>query len=71
MLDPKLLRNDIETVAEQLRKRGFELDIAYFQQLEQQRKTLQTQTQTLQAERNQVSKKIGQAKAKASRHESC
>ncbi|HIO97361.1 MAG TPA: serine--tRNA ligase [Leucothrix sp.] len=64
MLDIKLLRNDINSVAEQLMKRSFKLDAQAFQTLEDKRKTLQTATQDLQNERNTRSKSIGQAKAK-------
>jgi seryl-tRNA synthetase len=64
MLDIQLLRNDLETVVGHLARRGFELDHAAFQALEQERKSLQTHAQELQARRNQASKLIGQAKAK-------
>ncbi|AOE49959.1 serine--tRNA ligase [Kangiella sediminilitoris] len=64
MLDPKLLRNDIDAVATNLAKRGFELDIATYQKLEDERKTLQIETQELQSKRNSSSKSIGQAKAR-------
>ncbi len=64
MLDIKLLRNDINAVAEQLARRGFELDVDKFQALEDKRKILQTATQDLQNQRNTRSKAIGQAKAK-------
>lgn len=63
MLDIKLLRNDIDAVAKQLVKRGFELDTSSFQELEDKRKTLQSATQELQNERNTRSKAIGKAKA--------
>lgn len=63
MLDPKLLRSDIQSVAAQLKKRGFELDIAQFSQLEEKRKSLQVKMQELQNERNVRSKEVGQAKA--------
>ena len=63
MLDIKLLRSDIDAVAKQLSRRGFELDVAAFQSLEDQRKTLQMTTQELQTERNTSSKMIGKAKA--------
>lgn len=63
MLDIKLLRNDIDAVAKQLAKRGFEIDTAVFQVLENKRKTLQSATQELQNERNTRSKNIGKAKA--------
>ena len=63
MLDIKLLRNDIDAVAQQLTKRGFVLDTSAFQALEDKRKTLQSATQELQNERNTRSKAIGKAKA--------
>ncbi len=63
MLDPKLLRNDLEWVAGQLSRRGFVLDTDSLQALETRRKDIQMQTQQLQAERNARSKGIGKAKA--------
>lgn len=63
MLDIKLLRNDINGVAEKLLKRSFKLDVEQFQALENKRKTLQSATQDLQNERNTRSKSIGKAKA--------
>ncbi len=64
MLDPKLLRNQPEQIAAQLRRRGFELDVEQLSRLEAERKQLQIQTQQLQSERNSSAKAIGQAKAK-------
>jgi seryl-tRNA synthetase len=66
MLDPRLLRNDLDTVARQLARRGFTLDIAALLALEERRKAVQVQTQALQAERNARSKHIGRAKADGS-----
>ena len=63
MLDQKLLRNDIETVAKKLAIRGYELDVNHFNELEAQRKELSVKTQDLQNERNTKSKNIGKAKA--------
>lgn len=63
MLDPKLLRNDPQAVAQTLAKRGYTLDVARVLELEERRKTLQTRSEELQAQRNSESKKIGQAKA--------
>ena len=63
MLDPHLLRNDLEAVGKALAKRGFELDTEQFQSLEWRRKKIQVATEKLQAKRNRHSKKIGQAKA--------
>ena len=62
MLDPKYLRADIDVAADRLAARGFSLDVARINALEEQRKTLQTRTQELQAERNSRSKAIGDAK---------
>ncbi len=64
MLDPKLLRSDLEGVAKDLQTKGFELDHALFATLEEQRKSLQVETQELQGVRNQRSKEIGAAKGR-------
>jgi seryl-tRNA synthetase len=64
MLDIQLLRNDLEGVARRLAARPFHLDAAAFQALEHERKLVQTRTQELQAARNSLSKRIGQAKGK-------
>lgn len=64
MLDPQLLRENPELIAQQLAKRGFQFDVQMFARLEEQRKTLQVETQTLQSERNQRSKAIGIAKSR-------
>ncbi|RZO85503.1 MAG: serine--tRNA ligase [Oceanococcus sp.] len=63
MLEPKLLRNDIEQVAATLAKRNMQLDIAAYQSLEEQRKALQVKTEELQSQRNSRSKDIGKLKA--------
>ncbi|MCD8548293.1 MAG: serine--tRNA ligase [Aeromonadaceae bacterium] len=62
MLDPKYLRADIDEAAQRLAQRGYTLDVAKINALEEQRKVLQTRTQELQAERNARSKAIGDAK---------
>ena len=62
MLDPKLLRTDLDTIVEQLRIKKFDFDTELFKQLEQQRKSLQVETENLQSERNSKSKAIGKAK---------
>jgi len=64
MLDPKRLRAEIDTLAREIGRRGFVLDVDHFNRLEERRKSLQTDTQKLQAERNERSKAIGQAKAR-------
>jgi seryl-tRNA synthetase len=64
MLDIQLLRNNLPEVARRLATRGYVLDTTRFEQLEAERKTIQTRTQELQARRNAASKQIGAAKAK-------
>lgn len=64
MLDAKCLRQDIDQTAHRLTSRGFTLDVARINALEEQRRVLQVRTQELQNERNTRSKAIGQAKAK-------
>ena len=64
MLDPKLVRSQPQLIAERLATRGFTLDVSTLESLESRRKTVQTRTETLQAERNSRSKAIGQAKAR-------
>ncbi|GAA5442739.1 serine--tRNA ligase [Microbulbifer sp. NBRC 101763] len=63
MLDPKLIRTDMDQVAAALKKRGVELDTAKLEALEERRKELQVRTESLQSERNSKSKNIGRAKA--------
>lgn len=62
MLDPKLLRNDLETVVQALGRRDYKLDADHFLALESRRKALQVETQDLQKLRNTRSKEIGRAK---------
>ena len=64
MLDSKLLRTNLQDVADRLASRGFKLDVARIDALEAKRKEVQTLTEKLQAERNAISKSIGQAKAR-------
>lgn len=64
MLDSKLLRSNLQDVADRLASRGFTLDVARIDALEAKRKEVQTLTEKLQAERNAISKSIGQAKAR-------
>ena len=64
MIDPQLLRKDIESVRARLFSRKFELDVAQFTLLENERKQLQTRTEDLQAKRNQLAKAIGMKKGK-------
>ena len=64
MLDPKLIRNNLDHVAERLAIRNVTLDTSSLSALEQQRKTLQSASEELQATRNARSKLIGQAKSR-------
>ena len=64
MLDIQVLRNDMPRVTQAMQSRNFTFDAAQFSQLDEERKTLQTTAQELQAKRNQVSKQIGIAKSK-------
>jgi len=64
MLDPKLLRSEFDEVAKHLSRRGLNLDKQHFTELEEQRKSLQVETEDLQGQRNKNSKLIGQAKSK-------
>lgn len=59
MLDPKELRKDPAAFAAKLAKKHFELDLSKYEELESKRKSLQIETETLQAERNARSKEIG------------
>jgi seryl-tRNA synthetase len=64
MLDPKRLRAEPDRVREQLARRGFAFELAKFQDLEARRKSLQVETEQLQADRNARSREIGMAKGR-------
>ena len=64
MLDVQLLRSDLPGVAARLKTRGYLLDTAKFEEVEAERKAIQTRTQELQAKRNAMSKQIGAAKGR-------
>ena len=59
MIDINLLRNDIESLKKILKHRGFDLDVNFFNSLEEERKHIQIKTQELQQERNDLSKQVG------------
>ncbi|MCL5669143.1 MAG: serine--tRNA ligase [Gammaproteobacteria bacterium] len=63
MLDPRLIRNELDTTAQRLAMRGFALDTQQLGALEAERKQVQVEAEKLQAERNAKSKTIGKAKA--------
>jgi seryl-tRNA synthetase len=64
VLDPKILRNDLEGVTKILATRGYVFDVARYQELEVKRKEVQDIAQQLQNEKNVSAKIVGQAKAK-------
>ena len=64
MLDNQQLRNDLNGVVAQLKKRGFDFDVNRYTALEDERKITQTETEALRAKRNALSKQIGIAKGK-------
>ena len=63
MIDPKLLRQSGKEVADNLARRGHQFDADAYLALDEQRKTLQVDTEALQNERNTSAKKIGKAKS--------
>jgi seryl-tRNA synthetase len=64
MLDAKLLRTDLESVARNLARRGFTLDVGHFRALEARRKAAQVTADEIRAARNVQAKKVGMAKGK-------
>src|SRR3569832_1860453 len=63
MLDPKLIRGQLDETAQRLAARGYRLDTARIAALEMERIEVQMRTQALQNERNMRSKAIGKTKA--------
>ena len=64
MLDPQLIRNELDSIAKAIEKRGASIDINRIKKIEEKRKAIQVKTESLQAERNLISKEIGDLKAK-------
>lgn len=64
MLDAKYIKDNLQDVAEKLATRGYKFDVSEFEAKEAKRKQLQEKTQELQADRNTISKEIGNRKAK-------
>ncbi len=64
MIDPKLLRTDPQSVADNLARRGFKFDVNAYEALEAARKAGQLELEELRNLRNSQSKGIGQAKAR-------
>lgn len=63
MIDPHLLRSDLDAVCTGLALRGFAFERERFSALEAERKQVQTELESLRAGRNRVAKEIGQIKA--------
>lgn len=57
MLDPKFLRGNLEELKAKLATRGYDLDVAFWQEVENQRKSIQVKTEALQAKKMKVPKK--------------
>ncbi len=64
MIDPKLLRQSANEVAENLARRNFVFDAGAYLALEEQRKLLQVDVESLRAEKNTNAKSVGKAKAR-------
>ncbi len=64
MLDAKLLRTDPDSVARNLARRGFVLDVERLRALEERRKAAQVAADETRAARNAHAKKVGMAKAR-------
>ena len=62
MLDINLLRNNLEEIKKNLKKKGFELDAKAFENLDLNRKKLQVDTESLQEKSNILAKEVSQEK---------
>ena len=58
MLDPKLLRTDLVALKDKLATRGYELDVAFWTDVENKRKELQVYTEELQSQKMQEQKRL-------------
>ena len=63
MIDVKLLRETPKEVRDSLKSRGYDLNIAYFEELDEIRKVLQIEVEQLQSQRKNLSAEFGKAKA--------
>jgi seryl-tRNA synthetase len=64
VIDPKLLRTDPDAVARNLARRGYQLDVAALQALEERRKPLAVELDRLRAERNVNARAVGIVKGR-------
>src|SRR5689334_14765408 len=58
MHDLNFFRNNLDSIRERLQTRGFELDVASFQELDRKRRAVLTESEQLKAERNTASQQI-------------
>ena len=65
MLDPILLRKDLQTVVDRLKTRGVSFDTERFNDLESRRKAVQTETESLQARRNALAGRSASSRPRA------
>jgi seryl-tRNA synthetase len=63
MIDVKLLRDFPKEVRDRLKSRGYDLNIAYFEELDEIRKVLQVEVEQLQSQRKNLSAEFGKTKA--------
>lgn len=63
MIDPKLIRQSAHEVAANLARRNFEFDADAYLALEDRRKSLQVEVESLRADKNNSAKSVGKAKA--------
>ena len=63
MIDIKKLRDNPKLVKQALKKRGYDLDVSLFSELDSSRKTLQIDVENLQAERKKLSAEFGKLKS--------
>lgn len=62
MLDLRTLQNDLHSVAESLAKRGSDIQASDFTTMDERRRSLLTEVETLKSERNKISAEVGKAK---------
>lgn len=62
MLDLKFVRSNLETIQEMLENRGYDLDIARFQELDRERRMRLSELEELRHRRNEVSEQIAALK---------
>ena len=65
MIDPHLLRNDLDAVAENLKRRGYAFPRESFAEFESARKSLLGEVEKKRADINSIARKIGELKAQS------